>query len=55
VHADPKGSMPKWLVNMFQKSWAHNTIMRLRAQVAKPDIKVDLRVRALMEAKGWTI
>src|SRR5688572_23472392 len=22
MHADPKGSIPKWIVNAFQKSWA---------------------------------
>ena len=33
IHADPKGSVAKWIVNMFQKNWPHNTIRRLR-QVA---------------------
>ena len=46
VHADPKGSIAKWIVNMFQKSWPHNTISRLRAQVAKPDIKDHPRLKA---------
>jgi hypothetical protein len=39
VIVDPRGSVPKFLVNMFQKSWPHKTITSLRKQVAKPDIK----------------
>jgi hypothetical protein len=38
IHADPKGSLPKWVVNLFQKGWAFQTITHLRAQVAKPGI-----------------
>ena len=39
MHADPKGSVAKWIVNMFQKGWPHNTITSLREQVKKPDIR----------------
>jgi hypothetical protein len=53
VHADPKGSIAKWIVNMFQKSWPHNTISRLRAQVAKPDIKDHPRLKAELTAAGY--
>ena len=38
VHADPKGSVPKWVVNLFQKVWPRKTIEDMRKQVAKPDI-----------------
>jgi len=40
MHADPKGSVPKWIVNLFQKGWAKDTIESLRKQVAKSDIKI---------------
>jgi hypothetical protein len=30
VLCDPKGSVAKWIVNLFQKSWPHNTIQSLR-------------------------
>jgi hypothetical protein len=40
MHADPKGSVPKWIVNLFQKGWAKGTIESLRKQVAKTDIKI---------------
>lgn len=36
VHVDPMGSVPKWIVNMFQKDWPHNTIDAIRKQVKKP-------------------
>lgn len=35
LHADPKGSIPKWVVNLFQKQWARNTICKLRLAVLK--------------------
>ena len=38
IHADPKGSVPKWLVNLFQKSWPRVTLNGIRAQCAKPDV-----------------
>jgi START domain len=53
VHADPKGSIAKWIVNMFQKSWPHNTISRLRTQVAKPDIKDHPRLKAELTQAGY--
>jgi hypothetical protein len=53
IHADPKGSVAKWIVNMFQKNWPHNTIRRLREQVAKSDIKEHPRLRATLAEKGY--
>ena len=49
VHTDPKGSIPKWLVNLVQKSWAHTTIMGLRAQVHKASTLDNVEVKALLE------
>jgi hypothetical protein len=45
VHTDPKGALPKWMVNLAQKSWAYDTITGLRRQVTRvadhdnPDLK----------------
>jgi hypothetical protein len=39
IHADPKGSIPKWIVNIFQKAWPRNTLEGIRKQVAKPDVQ----------------
>lgn len=30
VLVDPKGSIPKWVVNLFQKSWPYKTLSRIR-------------------------
>jgi hypothetical protein len=38
LQADPKGLLPMWLVNMFQRSWPVTTFEHLRAQANKADI-----------------
>lgn len=38
INADPKGSLPKWVVNLFQKSWPRKTIEGIKAQAAKPEV-----------------
>ncbi|HYM24799.1 MAG TPA: START domain-containing protein [Vicinamibacterales bacterium] len=38
LQADPKGLLPTWIVNMFQRNWPLTTFERLRLQAAKPDI-----------------
>jgi hypothetical protein len=54
MHGDPKGDVPKWIVNMFQTGWAKNTIERIRKQVKKPSIIEHPRVLEVMQ-KGETI
>jgi hypothetical protein len=49
MHGDPKGDVPKWIVNMFQGGWAKNTIERIRRQVKKPGIIGHPRVIEVME------
>jgi hypothetical protein len=39
LHSDPKGLLPAWVVNLFQKDWARITIAGIRRQVKKPDLK----------------
>lgn len=41
ILCDPKGSLPKWLVNLFQKSWPVKTLQALRRQAARPDVTPD--------------
>ena len=53
VEVDPRGSVPKFIVNMVQKSWPHTTLMALRKQVAKPDIKDDARVVERLTREGF--
>lgn len=51
MNADPKGSVPKWVVNLFQKKWPRNTIESLRKQVARPDVKADPYYQKVFEEK----
>lgn len=53
VLCDPKGSVAKWIVNLFQKSWPHNTVVALRNQVKKADIKDDARLAAELARQGF--
>jgi hypothetical protein len=53
IHADPKGDIPSWIVNMFQKNWGYNTLMSLRKQVAKPDATAHPRLFAFLDQKGF--
>ncbi|MEO5970334.1 MAG: START domain-containing protein [Bdellovibrionia bacterium] len=41
IHADPKGTTAKWLVNSFQKEMPRDILRSLRKQVLKPDVEED--------------
>ena len=49
ILADPKGSVPKWIVNLIQKSWPRKTLQRLAAQAAKTDVVEHAYYRQLFE------
>jgi hypothetical protein len=38
IQCDPKGAIPTWIANFFQRSWPVKTFERLRSQAAKPEI-----------------
>jgi hypothetical protein len=38
IHADPKGLLPPFVVNFFQKDWAQETIGGIRRQTAKKSL-----------------
>ena len=38
MHADPKGSVPKWIVNFFQKSWPGETFRSIQKRVERLDL-----------------
>src|ERR1700730_17316737 len=38
IQADPKGAIPAWIANFFERSWPVRTFERLRSQAAKPDV-----------------
>jgi hypothetical protein len=41
VHCDPRGMIPAWVMNSFQKSWGYKTLQSLRRQVARGDAPVN--------------
>ncbi len=51
VFTDPKGNIPKWLVNFFQQGWPQDTFEGLRKQSCKNDIKVLPVVAQLLGIK----
>jgi hypothetical protein len=48
LHCDPRGAIPKWVVNFFQKSWPQNTFEAIRKQAAKPDIAMPSEFRDIL-------
>lgn len=50
---DPKGWIPKWLVNFFLEDWPKRTFRNLRKEVLKSDLSVDMRFSRLFE-RGTT-
>jgi hypothetical protein len=39
IQVDPKGSVPKWVVNWAQKGWPRKTLEGIRGQCKKADVK----------------
>ena len=44
IHCDPKGSIPKWIANLFQSDWPIDTFEGLRKQAKKPEIAEDPKI-----------
>jgi hypothetical protein len=53
IHADPRGSIPAWIVNLFQKNWGYNTLMSLRKQVTRRDVTVHPLLKTMLEERGF--
>ena len=53
IHADPKGSVPKFVVNMVQKDWPINTIKGLRKQVGRASDNEALKAHLI--EKGFEL
>lgn len=49
IHCDPKGAVPKWLVNFFQEGWPQTTFETLRKQAKKLDIQTLPVVENLLQ------
>jgi hypothetical protein len=55
MHADPKGSIAAWIVNLFQKNWGYNTITNLRRQLHKPGIGISAPLQSLLASRGFAL
>jgi hypothetical protein len=54
IESDPKGMLPAFVVNFFQKDWARETIQGIRKQCAKPDLQAPKEFAAFLDSlKGW--
>lgn len=52
VHADPKGAVPGWIINLFQKSWPRNTLKGIEQESKRPDLVPDhATTQALLRKK----
>lgn len=51
IQADPKGMIPKWVVNLVQKSWPRKTLQGIRDQAAKADVKEIEKVKEFFAGK----
>jgi NAD(P)-dependent dehydrogenase (short-subunit alcohol dehydrogenase family) len=52
IHCDPKGSVPAWMVNLFQRSWGYKTLTSLRRQSQKPADAVNAQLETMLQEKG---
>jgi hypothetical protein len=52
VFTDPKGNIPKWLVNFFQQGWPQDTFEGLRKQSQKKNIGILPVVSRLLGIKA---
>ena len=45
IHVDPRGDIPKWLVNLIQKNWPYKFLKRIesRSHVIRPQLGPELK------------
>ena len=46
ILTDPKGSLPKWLVNIIQKGWPSNTLGKMEVEAMRPETIENPMVKA---------
>ncbi|MCO4795026.1 MAG: hypothetical protein KC493_15020 [Bacteriovoracaceae bacterium] len=49
INADPKGSVPKWVVNLFQSVWPSETISGIRKLATEPNYNVHADIKSFMK------
>jgi hypothetical protein len=48
LQVDPKGLLPTWLVNVFQRNWPLTTFQKIRTQAGKPDIAMPAEFKDVL-------
>jgi hypothetical protein len=51
VQADPMGAVPKWIANVFQRSWPRRTLQGIRRQAARSDVPEHSLAKELLERR----
>jgi short-subunit dehydrogenase len=52
IHCDPKGDVPAFMVNLFQRNWGYKTITSLRRQSAKSTVPMNDLLRTKLQESG---
>jgi hypothetical protein len=52
IHADPMGSVPKWIVNLAQTSAPIRTVRAIRREVMAPDLKINAEMARALGVSG---
>lgn len=55
VHSDPRGTLPRWLINMVQRSWPRNTLLAMEDEVSQPGTGSHAPARALIGGRAPTL
>jgi hypothetical protein len=53
ILADPKGSLPKWVVNLFQGKWPVTTVNGIRKIATEKDYKIHPDILEAMNQIKW--
>lgn len=54
VHVDPKGTVPRWLVNAFSKNFPRKTLLGLMKESKKADVKIHPGLIPVLQKAGLT-
>lgn len=51
ILADPKGAVPVFVANLFQKSWPKRTLNGIRKETQRPELEDNPKYRAILDGK----
>lgn len=50
IQTDPKGNLPKWLINLIQRRWPVNTLRKMEAQALRPETPENTLIKTRFTA-----